>query len=412
MRVPGQPAATLFKLLVATVVLLQRFAVPFGNGQLPLVLPLVLVLLAWSLQRGVLVQEPLRLQLCLVALTWCAGMAAVASWRGLDWSPLSIIYLVLTYLPFALRLRQADRGAFEDGLRFFLALMTVAAVVGIAQIGTQLIGWEYRDLFSVLPESFVLQGYNTSYPVVYGSSIFKANGTWFLEPSFYSQFLGLAIVVHLHLRRRSVALYLYVVALVAAISGTGILLVIAGTLALAASRLDKHFLRLMAMLVAGGVAVALSPVGSIFASRLEESASGRRSAEGRFSAPYELTASRLSDDAIAVLSGKGPGAAERLSRQVEEESGLTAVFPVVPKLALEYGLPAVALFLWFVLTSTLVSAPSLPLSVSVLVMYLTLSGSLLQPVTVYTLFAFTSLFSAKTSFEGPPQRVSAQDRLA
>lgn len=396
-RSPPCPAATFFKLLLAVAVFLQRFAIPFGVGQLPLVVPVVLIVLVWSLQRGVLVQEPLRFQLYLVAVTWCTGMAAVASWRGLDWSPLSVAYLVLTYLPFAFRLRKPSPEAFRNGLSFFLKLMTVSALVGIVQVGAQFLGWAYHDLFFAFPRSIVLQGYQTSYPVIYGSSIFKANGVFFLEPSFYSQFLGLAIVVHLYLRRRGVTLYLYVVALVASVSGTGIVLVVAGTVALGASRRDKQFLRVIVMFVAGVMAVAVSPVGSVFTSRLKESASGTSSADGRFSAPYEVTASTLSGDALSVLTGEGPGAAERLSRQMETETGVVAVFPVAPKLALEYGLPAVVLFLWFVLTSTLRGTPTRVLSLSVLVLYLTLSGSLLQPATVYVLFAFTSLFSRDPS---------------
>ena len=384
---------TLLRVVVAAVVLLQRLALPVGEGQVPLVLPVVLVAVVWALNRGVLEEDRLRLQLYLVAMVACATAATIASWRGLAWSPLSLMYLVVTYLPFSFRLRRPCDELYRKTVSFFVNLMTVAAVLGMVQMGVQLLGWVYRDPLDAIPSSFVLQGYNTSYPVVYGSSIFKANGFVFLEPSFYSQFLALALIGHLYLRRRPVAIWLFLAALVASVSGTGVVLAGTGVLVLALARGSRQIGPLL-LLGVMAVLVALSPVGSLFTSRIAEFSTDKTSADSRFIAPYRLASATLSSDPATLLAGTGPGGAERLSRQVKERTGVTAVFPVVPKLAVEYGVPATAVFLLFVFVAVLRRIVSLPLSLAVLVMYLTLSGSLLQPATVFMLLVFASLFAA------------------
>lgn len=379
--------------VLGAIIILQRFALPFGGGQVPFVLPVVLAAVAWAVHRGVVGVEPVRRQLFLITVVWCAGVATIASWRGLPWSALSILYLAMTYMPFIFCLRRPTTHLYRSGLSLFLRLMYVAAVIGIAQVGLQLLGFPYADPFAALPSPFVMQGYTTSYPVVYGSSIFKANGILFLEASFFSQFLALALVIHLYLRRRGVGGYLLIAGMIASVSGTGIILALVGVVALGVSEGRRHLVRMAAGVVVLASLVALSPVGSIFTSRLDESSSSTSSAKGRFSVPYEVSVSDLTADPLTLSTGQGPGAAERSSAQLKDETGLTAVFPVVPKVALEYGLPALVIFLCFIVTSTLSRVPSTALALPALVMYFALSGSLLQPVTVYTVYALTSLFA-------------------
>ncbi len=393
----GAQAGAGQELLVAAVlcaiIALQRVALPFGGGQVPIVLPVVVALVARGVHRGILEAEPARRQWFLAALVTCAAATTIVCWRRLPWSPLSIIYLALTYAPFMFRLRRPTTEQYHAALSLFLGLMTVAAVIGIGQIALQFVGVPFVDPFAALPSALVLHGYHTSYPVIYGSSIFKANGIFFLEPSFYSQFLALALVVHIHLRRRGLRGYLLMAGIIASVSGTGIILALSGILVLGLTERRRQVVRMAGGILVVAFLVAVSPAGSVFTSRIDESSSSTSSANGRFSVPYTVTASKLSSDPATLLSGEGPGDAERTSRQMEE-TGVTAVFPVVPKVALEYGVPAVVIFVAFFVTSTLRGAPSTSLALTALVMYFALSGSLLQPVTVYTVYALTSLFAS------------------
>lgn len=384
--------AQLVSAVLVAIIVLQRLALPFAGGQVPFVLPFVVTVVAWAVHRRVLVADPLRRQLFLLALLGCAAATTIASWRGLPWSPLSILYLAATYVPFMFCLRRSSAEQYHAGLSLFLKLMTVAAVIGIAQVGLQVLGVAYADPFAVLPARLVMQGYHTSYPVVYGSSIFKANGIFFLEPSFYSQFLALALVIHFYLRRRGLGGYLLMGGIIASVSGTGIMLAVVGLVALGVTSQRRQLLRMAAAVTVVGGLVAISPLGSVFTSRIDESSSSTSSAQGRFIVPYASATSTLSADPVSLLTGRGPGAAERISEQKEADLGVTAVFPVMPKLAVEYGVPALVIFLAFILASTLWKVRSVALALPVLLMYFVLSGSLLQPVTVYTVYAVTSLF--------------------
>jgi hypothetical protein len=89
--------------------------------------------------------------------------------------------------------------------------------------------WAYEDyLKTFVPAQFLAQGYNTSFPMEYGSSIVKANAFVFLEPSFLSQFLALALVVGVIVRVRSWQLLVLALGMASTLSGTGILLLVVG----------------------------------------------------------------------------------------------------------------------------------------------------------------------------------------
>ena len=49
--------AVLVGVLIVSTVMLQRIAVPFGSGQVPIVLPIGLVAVAWALRRELLVED-------------------------------------------------------------------------------------------------------------------------------------------------------------------------------------------------------------------------------------------------------------------------------------------------------------------------------------------------------------------
>ncbi len=80
------------------------------------------------------------------------------------------------------------------------------------------------------------EAYNYSYEIYYGSSILKSNGVVFLEASFASQFLALAIIVQILLGGGRLRLVLFGAALVSTLSGTGLLLLAAGLALLAVRR--------------------------------------------------------------------------------------------------------------------------------------------------------------------------------
>src|ERR1700730_5198746 len=108
----------------------------------------------------------------------------------------------------------------------FLNLALVLAWCGIAQFFLQSV-IDVRFLFPIenfFPSSLVVQHFNSQGIVEYGSQTYRANGVFFPEPSFFSQLMGIAIVLELCLKGRWHRLAVYGVALLSAAAGTGLLI--------------------------------------------------------------------------------------------------------------------------------------------------------------------------------------------
>ena len=85
--------------------------------------------------------------------------------------------------------------------------------------------------------------------------------------------------------------------------------------------------------------------------------------------------------------------------------GLLVNYPALPKFIVEYGVPTALVFLAFVLTVLLRNVPSPTLGLMAATVYFVLSGSLLQPQTVYLCWLLTGLFAAARAGEVAGRRV-------
>jgi hypothetical protein len=244
-----------------------------------------------------------------------------------------------------------------------------------------------------VPKKLLLQTYNTFYPIHYGSDIMKTNAVVFLEPSFCSQYLALAIVVQLLLGGRRWRLALYAAAILTTLSGTGLMLLALGVSVLVIRRGGRWAVQAVAVVAIAVVAVAVTPLATIIAPRLSETADANTSGNARFIAPYTQVADGLTRNVPALLVGRGPGAVARTSgSQLFNPYGVEINYPVIPKLAAEYGLIAALVFTWFIVTAVSGRARSPTIAAALLLLYLVLSGSLLQPATVYTCLVFGAFF--------------------
>jgi hypothetical protein len=386
---------TVLKAMVAAAVVLQRFAVPLGSEQVSFVLVAEVGLLGVLFARGQLVIERNRTLWYLVAAAACLAAAAIASDSGDGSSFLSVLLLLVMYAPFCLTLAPSLRRLYRPVLQFFTTLMAIVAVVAVVQMLLQLAGWSYSDPLASLPNDVLTKGYNTSYPVQYGSAIVKSNAVIFLEPSFLSQFLALAFVVELTIGARLWRLLLYFGAMLTTVSGTGVILLAFGLVVWLFKRADtRPALFLLPFVLAVGVTLA-TPVGSLFTTRVSgESSTETSSSNARFVEPYKRVYDDLNQSAQHLVVGHGPGFAERDADDVFVREGIPIVYPVVPKLIFEYGLVAGLLFAGFIAFSFLNRTPSLVIASSALLIHFVLSGSLLQAHTLFLCYVLTSLFAA------------------
>jgi hypothetical protein len=385
-------------LMIVAIVFLQRFAVP-GIGT-AVCLPIVLAVVMYLAIERVLILDVLRMWLYLGAVGACCGAALVStvSFRE-EWSLKSLLLLIVLYAPFCFRLRAEFRFLYRPLLEFFNRLMVIVACVALGQWLAQLAGWRYRDLLDFVPRQLLVQGYNTSYPLHYGSPVWKSNAVVFLEPSFCAQFLAVAIIAQLLLGGTRWRIPLYFGALLSTVTGTGILLLVIGLIVLAVRGGLKQATRTLLLWALVGALVYLSPIGQMFAGRIAEPSEANSSGNTRFVAPYTGVFEGLERDTATLLLGRGPGVVARPGVAYFNSTRVQANHPVIPKLAAEYGLIAAILFTCFMVVAITAGTPTPTLAAMMLLVYFALSGSLLQPQTVYMALIVTSLFAAGSSAE-------------
>ncbi|MGH3565065.1 MAG: hypothetical protein ACRDRH_03340 [Pseudonocardia sp.] len=376
------------------LIVFQRFVVP--GTVVSIVLPLTFLVLGSLALRGHVVADASRTVLYLAAMAACSVASLLATtWGGLAMSLNSLALLAVIYLPCCTRVSAPLRRRFPEVLEFFQRVMIVAAVACIAQWVAQMAGWQFEDLLDFVPPQMLWSSadFNLSYPLYYGSPIYKSNGVVFLEASFASQFLALAIIIQVLLGGSRWRLVIFGAGLLTTFSGTGIVLLAGGLLVLGMRRGGRWAIRVAAAVVVVVVAVSATPAGELLADRSTETSAGGSSGNARFVAPYEQVFLASYTDASALLVGRGAGS---VTRDIEffNPLGVPANYPVLPKIIGEYGLLASLILLMFLLTLFLGRVPSITLGLMTCLLVFVLSGALLQPPIVYLGWLLTGIFAA------------------
>lgn len=404
------PLASVYLLIVA-ITLFQRFVIP--GTVVSIALPVAFVTLIGLAARGQLVADVNRVALYLAAVAACLLASVIVSARtGPEPSVTSLLLLLVLYIPLCFRVSDRLREQFPRVLEFYQRIMVVAAVFCLAQPAVQIVGVPYTDLFDTyLPPTLIFTEYNTTYPIYFGSPILKANGLVFLEPSFASQFLAIAIIIQLMVDgKRWGRLALFGGALLATVSGTGIALLGVGLVVLAIRRGGQWTARALTATFLVVIAVSLTPVGALLAERTGESSQSGSSGNARFVAPYVTIADAIGRDESVFLVGRGAGTVDE-DVQFFNPTGVLVNYPALPKFVGEYGVPTALVFLVFILMVLLRNVPSPTLGLMAGTVYFVLSGSLLQPQTVYLCWLLTGLFAAARAGQVAGRRIQLRSTV-
>lgn len=361
-------------------VLTQRFGLPVA-GTVPLALPLYLLAAIFLYVRG---EVTIRQSMLLAILVIIGLLIGTNVLTGNDFSVSSMLYLFILYLPLCLVPTGEPIALAENrGFRLFSTMMCGFACIAIAQYASQVIlNMTYSDPLLAVPEAFRLTNYEITYPIKYGSPTYKSNAYLFLEPSFLSQFLGLALLLEIIVFRRFIAIALQIGALACTFSGTGILLlVLTMPFVIAANLRDKRVIAIAC--VAGAIVVGAVVSNPDVLDRAKELDSQQSSASIRFSTPYQRLRELSFATGSSWLIGYGAGSADRM--KVDDQ---LANYPAIPKALIEYGLIGGLPLLLFLVVRIFSGIRNLPVAVALFCMQFFLSGALLQPLSLFLLFYF------------------------
>lgn len=338
--------------MFAVALLLQRIGPLVGSVHLCIVGPIGLALAGYGVIQGILVLHTTRLAVFTALVSWIVlgtGVrAAIPDYYGTPTSWLSVAQFVglsaFGVLVFAEPL--GERRFFRLVNKMFLLL----AIAGLAQFLLQFVGLGLFSWTAFVPADLLNNPFETVIPIG-DSGYFKANGFFLVEPSVFSQYMALAVLIEMLLFRRPLHLATYAAALMSSISGTGWLMILGFALTAGFSLGGRGVRLSLATLVMGGLSIAglavLFPSGfDLFLSRTGEFSSVGASGHLRFVTPWWIGQFVLDRSPWVALYGMGAGVSEHLAMHPIWDFNLNP--PV--KISLEYGIPCFVLYLAFLLT--------------------------------------------------------------
>lgn len=295
--------------------ILQRFGLPVGGPQSQVFVSLVLaplfmapLVLTGQVRISVGAAFAFLLALCCLLLTTI--LTVLFPDLEMRFSLLSVIEL---FLLLALILPQ-PAGAFDTKvvLPAFIFWARLLAVAGLIQYVAQFGGvrfFSFATTFPKLGPVLTESGYHVVAPLRYGSSIYRANGLFLLEPSILSQVMALAVVIDVFVLRRMKWLAVYAAALLASFSGTGALILVLTLLVagvISPRQLPRAVGALVVMVVLAGIAAVAFPAQ--FATLTERASGEDPSAHARYAAQLTVLQTIATDPRL--VAGFGPGAAD------------------------------------------------------------------------------------------------------
>jgi hypothetical protein len=371
-RPATQPAFALCASTLLLEVVLQKIALPGTGGIYPLSLLIFPAVTAAAFLAGVLEVNTTAFILYTAFVT--TGIISAALSPSSHVSILSLGFLVVAQLPLVFRC--TSPGASYRRILDLLSLLGCAcALIGVLQfVGQFVVGVDaVFFLDKHMPENLTVAGYNSLIPLYWTSPVYKSNGVFFLEPSFFCQFLAMAVVAELLAGPRTIRLLVLTAGLVCSYSGTG--------LTMLALFLPFYFLRhghsrlfffaaLVALvLILFGDALSLDA----FTRRLSEFSDPESSGWARFLSMFRVLQTVIFANDLTFFLGRGPGTVQEQFRLFS----FNAFDPTWGKVIYEYGLVGALLYFRFFYLTVCRGPRGLRFAVGYT--YLFLGGYLLNP---------------------------------
>jgi hypothetical protein len=182
----------------------------------------------------------------------------------------------------------------------------------------QVVGVGYTDIVAeFVPSNLIIQGFNTTYPISFGSPIYRANAWIGLEPSIVSFLLGVGLLAAVLSRVVWWKLLILAAGMFCTFGGSGFIVVIIGLLAMLVFPARTLLVRYAA---AAGIVVVLALTTPLVQPLLERASTeffdSNSSASLRAVSAYIALWPRWSGDTLGVLLGRGAGSAQRYANDL------------------------------------------------------------------------------------------------
>lgn len=285
----------------------------------------------------------------------------------------SLALFVVLYFPFIFRIAISQE-TYRRCMKFYINVMLVFAAIVIAEDLWQFLvqSGHLPNLEHLIPQSLQVPGYVYIQPLRYGSPYIKPNGIAFLEVSFLSQFLAIALMAELVFFERLTRIAMLTAGIFATFGGTGLLALLIVS-PLVAARLKPKILVLGAIVLAVAAPLLIASGWYAYGSgRLAEFGAQNTSAYHRFVEPL-VEISRASLSPSSIYTGIGAGNLPK---------GPNITWWALTKVFSEFGLLTTASLYLLLIYCVFVRAPSLRLAAIIFVIYNFMGGNLEMPVIV------------------------------
>jgi hypothetical protein len=267
------------------VTFLSKIIIPMGGTEILIAIPMIMGATILGVLTGRLKPHPRRMLMYL-------GMVAVLTVEqvltGRPFSPGSLALLASIHLAYGFEIVGGGDSAVH--LRRFLNLAFFICLCGIVQYFAQfIIGKTYAfPVEHLLPSAILTKNYNCLIVLKFGSTTYKANGIFMLEPSYFSQLLATGVTLELVGPMRKFRLACFGAGFLVAYSGTG-LIMLATTLPVVLIVQKRYSLVVGAVLAAGLLYIGGEFVGlDTYTKRASEFSNEGSSGYQRYVGPYKL----------------------------------------------------------------------------------------------------------------------------
>ena len=325
--------------------LFSKFGIPgYAALGIGIGIPLTMAALGVGILNNCVRLDPRRLGF------YCLTLAVLVLPQLLQagtFSSQSLMMLAVLHIPYAMVVTRGHELA-PRVLKLFLHIASVLAVLAIGQYFLQ--GRVDQALLypidNLVPQQFVVQGFNAQGTINYGSDQVRATGVFMLEPSFLTQFLAIAIIAESLTSTRLWRLGLYAVGILMAHAGTGmlILLIVMPFVVITRRRWDMLLIGVLggAFVVAFGELLGLD----FLTNRAGEFSDPNSSGFARFVGGFYMFEQMLWPNLARALFGYGAGSFLEYTHLFTIE---VADMPMT-KMIFEFGLVGAATYFTFIAT--------------------------------------------------------------